>query len=176
MVPVTEDIVGVNFVERTAVKNFLACVLATSVDECAAVAMDLIECVAGAENLAVIAVVVMKSSVVDCVADRVVEVVNFAADFDEVTDAVDRVVEAANYVGGAAVVTNVDRVVRVASSAADVTVTNVAECVVQTVNAALVLVIVVAAIAFENVDVAVDTVDTVSIDSCSAIRIAYRDG
>lgn len=169
------DIVAVNFVERTAVMNFLACVLATFVDECAAVAMDSSECVAEVESLAVIAVVVMKS-LVDCVADRVVEVANFAADFDEVTNAVDKVVGAANYVGGAAVVTSVDRVVRVANSAVDVAVTNVAECVVQTANAVLVLVIVVAAIAFENVDVAVGTVDTASIGSCSAIRIAHRDG
>lgn len=168
------DIVAVNFAERTVVMNFLACVLATFV-ECAVVAMDSSECVAEVESLAVIAVVVMKSLVVDCVADRVVEVANFAADFDEVMNAVDKVVGAANYVGGAAVVTSVDRVVRVANSAADVAVTNVAECVVQTANAVLVLVIVVA-IAFENVDVAVDTVDTASIGSCSAIRIAHRDG
>lgn len=73
--------------------------------------------------------------------------------------------------------TSADKVARAVNSAVDVAVTNVAECVVQTVNSVPVLVFDVAiAIAFENVDAAVDTVDTASTESCSAIRVSFRSG
>jgi len=92
-------------------------------------------------------------------------------------DVVDKLVEAANY-EGVAVETSADKVVRVVNSAADVAVTNVAECVAQMVNVVLVLAFdaVAIAIVIENVDVAVDTVDTASTESCSAIRVAFLGG
>lgn len=176
MVFATEDIVAVNFVGRIAAANSPASASATTVAECAAVATNLVGCVAVAENFAAIAVA-MKWSTVDCVVDRV-EAANFVAGVDAVTDVVDRVVGVANCVVGAAAETNADKVARVVNSVADVAVTSVAEYVVQTVNVALVLAwdVVAIAIAFENVDAAVDIVDTVNTESCSAIRVTFRGG
>lgn len=159
---------AVNFVGRIAAMNFPATGVLATVAECAAV--DLVE----AENFAAIAVV--KWSVVDCVVDKFVEVVNFV--IDGVMDAADRLVGAANYVGGAAVETDVDRVVRTVNCAANVAATNVDGCAVLTVNVAPVLAFDDAAIAivFENVDVVVDTVNTASTVSCSAIQVAFPGG
>jgi len=50
MVFVTEDIVAVNFVGKTAAANFLAIGVLVTVAECAAVAMNLIDYVVETEN------------------------------------------------------------------------------------------------------------------------------
>lgn len=173
MVFATEDIAVVNFVGRIAAANSPANVSATIVAECAAVATNLVGYVA-VENFAAIAVA-MKWSIVDCAVD-IVEAANFVAGVDAVTDVVDRVAGVANYVVGAVAETNADKVDRMVSSVADVAVTSVAECVVQTVNVALVLAwdVVAIVIVFENVDVVVDIVDTVNTGSCSAIQVTFR--